>query len=112
MEDVLQTLIAVGGFFIIIGFVADSVARAAVRWKISNKDMTPEQIEALLKRRVDPDSVLKWALLTTAVGFGFVLIQFVPSDVQNEPFVAGLVLIFAGGALFLYRAMIKGRAGD
>jgi hypothetical protein len=107
MEEVLQVLIAVGGLFIVIGFTADSIAGAAIRRKIADKDLPPEKIEALLKRRTDPDSVLKWALLATGVGIGFLLLQFLPADVQDEPIVVGLVLVFAGAALFLYRAMIR-----
>lgn len=112
MEEVLQVLIAVGGLFVVIGFTADSIARAAVRRKVADKDLSPDQMEAVLKRRVDPDHVLKWALLTTALGLGFVLIQFLPSDLQDEPIVVGLVLIFAGGSLFLYRSMLKRGVGE
>jgi hypothetical protein len=107
VEDVLQVLIAVGGLFILIGFTADSVGRAAVRRKVAEKELSPEQIDQVLKRRVPPDHVLKWALLTTGVGVGFVLIQFLPANMQGEPIVVGLALLFAGGALFLYRAMLK-----
>jgi len=107
MEDVLQVLIAVGGLFLVIGFTADSIARAAVRRKVADKELSTEQIEAVLKRRTDPDDVLKWALLATAVGLGFVLLQFLPEDLRDDPIVVGLVLLFAGGALFLYRSMIR-----
>ena len=109
MEDVLQALIAVGGFFVLVGFAADSVARATIRRKIADKELSPDQIEALLKRRVDPDVVLKWALLTTAVGLAFLVIQFVPSEMRDQPIVIGLVLVFAGASLFLYRALVKGQ---
>ena len=107
MEEVLQVLIAVGGLFVLMGFTADAVARAAIRRKIADKELTPDQIEALLKRRVDPDSVLKWAILTTAVGLSFAVVQLVPSDMRDEPIVIGLVLVFAGAALFLYRAWVR-----
>jgi len=110
MDEVLQVLIAVGGFFIVIGFTADAIAGAAIRRTIAKQELSTEQIEALLKRRVDPDSILKWALLTVAVGLGFLLLQLLPEDLQNQPFVVGLVLIFAGGALFLYRSMIQRRS--
>lgn len=107
MEEALQVLIAVGGLFVVIGFTVDSIARAVIRRKVADKDLTPEQIDSILKRRADPDSVLKWALLITAVGCGFLVLHFLPVDMRDEPFVIGLVLIFAGGALFLYRAMIR-----
>ena len=111
MDDILTVLIAVGGFFIVLGFTADSIAQAAIRRKAADKDLSAEQIEGLLKRRVDPDAVLKWALLITAVGLGFILVQFLPAGMREEPIVVGLVLVFAGGALFLYRAMIRRGSG-
>lgn len=111
MDDVLTVLIAVGGFFVVIGFVADSISRAAIRRKIADKDLAPDQIEPLLRRRVDPDSVLKWGLLAVFVGVAFVVIQFLPPDLRDEPIVVGLVLLFAGGALFLYRSLIR-RGGE
>lgn len=111
MQEVYQTLIAVGGFFVVIGFTVDSIASATIRRKIADKELTPDQIEALLKRRAGPENILKWALLTGAVGLGFLLLQFLPEHLQDEPFVAGLVLIFASGGLLLYRAMIRTRSG-
>ena len=110
MDEVLQVFIAVGGFFVVIGFMADSIARAAIRRKLADKELTPEQMETILKRRADPDSILKWALLTGVVGLGFLLLQFLPDTLRDEPFAAGLVLVFASGALFLYRAMIQRRS--
>ncbi len=110
MDEVLQVLIAVGGFFVVIGFLADSIARAAIRRKLADKDLTPEQMEIILKRRADPDNILKWALLTGAIGLGFLILQLLPETLQDEPFVVGLVLVFASGALFLYRAMIRKRS--
>ncbi len=107
MESILEVLIAVGGLFLVIGFTADAIARAAVRRKVADKALSPEQIEAVLRRRTDPDHILKWALLATAVGIGFILIQFLPPDLHDQPIVIGLVLVFAGGALFLYRQLLR-----
>lgn len=112
MDDVLTVLIVVGGLFVLIGFTADAVAQAAVRRRIAGKDLTTDQIEALLRRRTDPESVLKWALLTTTVGLAFLLVHFLPPDVRDQPLVVGLVLIFAGGALFFYRAIARRRSGE
>lgn len=110
MEEILQVLIAVGGFFIVVGFMADAIARAAIRRKLADRDLSVEQMEAILKRRTDPDSVLKWALLSAMVGLGFILLQFLPEHLQGEPFTVGLVLVFASGGLFLYRGMIRKRS--
>lgn len=109
MEDILTVLIVVGGLFIVVGFVADSISRAAVRRKIAARDLSADQIEALLRRRVDPDSILKWGLLAVSIGLALVLIQLLSPDLRDEPIVIGLVLIFAGGALFLYRSIVRRR---
>ncbi len=110
MEDILTVLIVVGGLFIVVGFVADSISRAAVRRKIAARDLSADQIEALLRRRVDPDSILKWGLLAVSIGLALVLIQLLSPDLRDEPIAIGLVLIFAGGALFLYRSIVRRRA--
>ncbi len=111
MDEVLQVLIAVGGLFIVIGFVADSVSRAAVKRKIADKALDPEQIEALLKRRADPEATLKWALLAIGLGLGFAILQFLPEGFRDEPIVVGVVLIFAGAALLVYRGSLKRQGG-
>ena len=112
VDDVLTVLIVIGGLFVVIGFTADSISRAMIRRKIADKELSVDQTEALLKRRVDPDSVLKWGLITVSIGLALVVVQFLPPDVRDDPIVIGLILIFAGSALFLYRSIIRRRGGD
>lgn len=112
MDEALSVFVVVGGLWVLIGFTADAIARAVIRRKLADKDLSAEQMEALLRRRVDPDNVLKWALLTTAIGAGFVVLEFLPEGWSSESFSIGLVLIFAGGALFLYRAAVKRNYGE
>ena len=112
MDDVLSVFIVVGGLWVLIGFTADSISRAVVRRKLADKDLSVDQMETLLKRRVDPDNILKWALLTTSIGIGFLVLEFLPEGRWGEAFTVGLILLFAGGALFLYRAAVRGRYGE
>ncbi len=100
-SDDLTALVAIGGFYLVVVLVIREIGTTLTLRKIVEKGTTAEQIKALLRQRTDPGATLKWAIVTIAVGLGFVLLQWLPPQLQQGPAAVGVILLLAGGALWL-----------
>lgn len=112
MDNLIDVGIPVGGFFLLMGFLAKVIAGVVIRWRISGRDLSAEQMEVILRRRSSPGELMKWGLLALTTGAGFVVVQFLPPVMRDGPMAVGLLLIAGGIGLFLYAGMIQARSGD
>ncbi len=97
----LIAFVAVGGFYLALVLVIREIATTLTLRKIVDKGTTVDQIKELLRRRTDPGATRKWALVTLAVGVGFVLLQWLPPQLQQGPAAIGVILVLAAGGLWV-----------
>lgn len=55
-------------------------------------------------------AALMWGLVAITAGAAFVVLQFLPFD-EDDPIMAGVVLLFVGAGLLLYHRLTSGGSG-
>jgi hypothetical protein len=112
-----ETLVPLGLFamiaFIIVGFTK-VISDGRIRRRLIETSATPELAKAIIGTPDrDPElyGVLKWGLLTGAIGLALVVVQFLPYR-PEEPIVLGVVLLFAAAGLLGYYGIARRQAGQ
>lgn len=54
---------------------------------------------------------LMWGIVTVTAGAAFVVLQFLPFE-EDDPIMAGVVLLFVGAGLLLYHRLTSARRRD
>jgi hypothetical protein len=116
MFDV-ETLVPLGLFmalaFIIVG-VAKIVSDGRTRRRLIDANVSPELAKAITVAPADDPGlygVLKWGLVTGAVGIALIIIQFLPYR-SGDPIMLGVILVFAAAGLLAYYVTAKRLAGQ
>jgi hypothetical protein len=107
-----DTLVPLGLFamiaFIIVG-LTKIISDGATRRRLIEKGATPELAKAIMGTS-DKDAelfgVLKWGLLTGAIGLALIVIQFLPYG-DDAPILFGVILLFAAAALLGYYGIAR-----
>lgn len=111
-----ETLVPLGLFamiaFIIVGLTT-VISDSRTRRRLIETGATPELAKAVMGTpKDDPElyGVLKWGLLTGAIGLALVVVQFLPYR-PDEPIVLGVVLLFAAAGLLGYYGVARRLGG-
>lgn len=102
-----EILVPLGFFFAIVAAIK-IIADYRTRSKLIERGVSSEEARALLSSPSGAQraSSLKWGLVAAGVGLGFLVVHLTGLD-EGEPVTAGVVLLFAGGALLLHYALAR-----
>lgn len=105
MTENLAIVIVIGGAYLAFVLVVEALAAARVRTKVAERGLAAEEIDALLRRRVDGRASLPWGLVTIAIGLALVVVQLLPAGLRGGSLGAAVIFLFAGGALLAHSRM-------
>jgi hypothetical protein len=101
----VDAIIAVAFFFAlvtVVKIISEGLLKRKVLAAHMSVDLTREFVA--WTRDAGRDDALKWGLVWIGIGSGLVLIDWLPYDV-TDPIAYGLIFIFGGVALLVYRSI-------
>lgn len=106
MDPATVDAIALVAFFFALVAVVKIISEGLLKRKVLaahiSADLTREFVA--WTRDAGRDDALKWGLVWIGIGSGLVLIDWLPFD-ATDPIAYGLIFIFGGVALLVYRTM-------